>query len=542
LVIISRGVFYGGLYVLNSYTGVDIMVKIITAEDAANLIDDNSSVCVNGFVMANAAEELFIAVEKRFLETGHPQNLKLMYTGSVGDGEERGINHFAHEGLIRETFGAHYGTIKKLSPLILENKIKAYNIPQGVIIQLYRTLGANLPGIITHVGLETFIDPKYEGGKLNEISTEDYVRRISMDGKDYLYYKNPGKINYAFIRGTEADKNGNISFKNEGLRLDSLTIAIACRNSGGKVIVQVEKLVENGSINPKDVVLPNILVDYVVAVKDKKNHMQTGGTYYNEDFLINKNQDIKYDIKQLDIRKIIARRCAMLLNKDIRVLNFGIGIPEIVSAVLEEEQVSENYVTTIESGIVGGIAQSGMDFGVAKYPEAIIDATYQFDYYDGGGIDIAFLGMGECDRYGNINVSKLGNTVTGSGGFIDIAQNSKTVVFMGTFTAGGLKVDVADGTLNIINEGKSKKFVNNAAQITYAGSYGYKSGQTVYVVTERAVFKMSENGFKLIEVAPGINLEKDILKQMEFMPEISSELKIMDTRIFSDELMGLNNI
>jgi propionate CoA-transferase len=465
-----------------------------------------------------------------------------MYTGSVGDGEERGINHFAHEGLIRETFGAHYGTIRKLSPLILENKIKAYNIPQGVIIQLYRALGANLPGIITHVGLETFIDTKYEGGKLNKISNEDYVRKIAIDGKDYLYYKNPGKINYALLRGTEADRNGNISFKNEGLRLDSLTIAIACRNSGGKVIVQVEKLVENGDIAPKDVVLPNILVDYVVVVKDKKNHMQTGGTYYNEDFLVNKNQKSKYEFRQLDIRKIIARRCAMFLNKNIRVLNFGIGIPEIVSVILDEEQIAENYVTTIESGIVGGIAQSGLDFGVAKYPEAIIDATYQFDYYDGGGIDMAFLGMGECDRYGNINVSKLGSVVTGSGGFIDIAQNSKTVIFTGTFTAGGLKVDVTNGRLNIIKEGKSKKFVNNAAQITYAGSYGFKSGQTVYVVTERAVFELCENGFKLIEIAPGINLEKDILEQMEFMPEISHELKIMDKRIFGDKLMGLNNI
>ena len=518
-------------------------VKIITSQQAAHLIMDNSSVCVNGFVMVNAAEELFVAVEDLFLKTGHPRNLKLMYTGSVGDGEERGINHFAHEGLIRETFGAHYGTIRKLSPLILQNKIKAYNIPQGVIIQLYRALGANLPGIITHVGLETFIDPKYEGGKLNSISDEDYVKRIEVDGKDYLYYKNPGKINYALLRGTESDENGNISFKNEGLSLDSLTIAIACKNSGGKVIIQVERMVKNGEINPKDVVIPNILIDYVVVCSDKKYHMQTGGTHFNEDFLLNKT--IENNIKKhekLDIRKIIARRCAMFLNKDIRVLNFGIGIPEIVSQILDEEQIAQNYVTTIESGIIGGIAQKGLDFGVAKYPEAIIDATYQFDFYDGGGIDMAFLGMGECDRYGNINVSKLGNVVTGSGGFIDIAQNSKAVIFTGTFTAGGLEIDITNGKLHIIKEGKNKKFVNDVSQITYAGSYGFNSGQKVYVVTERAVFELCEKGFKLIEIAPGINLEKDILSQMEFMPEISHELKIMDLIIFNDKLMGLNNI
>lgn len=516
------------------------MVKIITADQAADLIEDNSSVCVNGFVMVNAAEELFVAVEKRFLKTGHPKNLKLMYTGSVGDGEERGINHFAHEGLIRETFGAHYGTIRKLSPLIMDNKIKAYNIPQGVIIQLYRVLGANLPGLISHVGLETFIDPKYDGGKLNQISDEDYVKRIKVDGKDYLYYKNPGRINYCLLRGTEADGNGNISFKKEGLRLDSLTLAIACKNSGGKVIVQVEKLVENGEINPKEVVLPSILVDYVVVCSDEKYHMQTGGTQYQEDFLVNKNIKTPLNnIKKLDIRKVIARRCAMFLNKDIKVLNFGIGIPELVSSVLDEEQVADNFVTTIESGIVGGIAQSGLDFGVAKYPEAIIDATYQFDFYDGGGIDMAFLGMGECDRYGNINVSKLGKVVTGSGGFIDIAQNSKAVIFTGTFTAGGLEVELTNNRLNIVREGKNKKFVSNVAQITYAGSYGSKTGQRVYVVTERAVFKLCENKIKLIEIAPGINLEKHILSQMEFMPEISNELKIMDKRIFADQVMGL---
>lgn len=518
-------------------------VKIITAEQAANLIEDNSSVCVNGFVMVNAAEELFVSLENRFLKTGHPKSLKLMYTGSVGDGEERGINHFAHEGLIRETFGAHYGTIRKLSPLILKNKIKAYNIPQGVIIQLYRAIGANLPGLITHVGLETFIDPKYEGGKLNSISNEDYVKRIEVDGKDYLFYKNPGKINYALLRGTESDENGNISFKNEGLSLDSLTLAIACKNSGGKVIVQVERMVKNGEINPRDVVLPSILVDYIVVCSDKKYHMQTGGTYFNKDFLINKvvKKDVNQQMK-LDIRKIIARRCAMFLDKNIKVLNFGIGIPEMVSQILDEEQIAQNFVTTIESGIIGGIAQKGLDFGVAKYPEAIIDATYQFDFYDGGGIDMAFLGMGQCDCYGNINVSKLGNVVTGSGGFIDIAQNSKSVIFTGTFTAGGLEIDITNNKLNIIKEGKNKKFVNKVAQITYAGRYGFKSGQKVYVVTERAVFELMEKGFKLIEIAPGINLEKDILSQMEFIPEISHELKIMDLRIYNDKLMGLKNI
>lgn len=517
-------------------------VKFISADEAAAMIEDNSDICVNGFVQCSMPQELFKAVENRFLERGHPRNLKLMYSASVGCGEERGINHFAHEGLIRETFGAHYGVIRKLSPLINENKIKAYNIPQGVIIHLYRAMGGHQPGVITHVGLNTFIDPDLEGGKLNSISDEDHIEKIQLEGKDYLFYKTPKRMDYCLIRGTDADENGNISFRNEGITLDGLTIAIATRNAGGKVIVQVDHKVKSGTIDPKAVQIPGILVDYVVVAQDKENHLQTGDVYFDEAYISNIDivETVKQDIK-FDTRKIIARRCAMMPNKDYHVLNFGVGIPELVSGVMGEEGIAFNFTTTVESGIVGGIAQSGSAFGIAKYPEAIIDAPYQFDFYDGGGIDMAFLGMGEANINGDINVSKLGPIITGSGGFIDIAQNAKAVIFCGTFTAGGLKTEAKDGKLNIITEGRAKKFVKDLNQVTYAGKLASQRGQKAYIVTERAVFQITDKGLTLIEYAPGIDLEKDIFGQMEFKPALADDLKLMDKRIFIDEPMGLAN-
>ena len=466
-----------------------------------------------------------------------------MFTGSVGDGTERGINHFAHEGLIRECFGAHYGVMRKLSPLILENKIKAYNLPQGITMQLYRAMGAHQPGIITHVGLNTFVDPDQSCGQLNEISDERYVKKVQLDGKDYLFYKTPDKIDFALIRGTEADEDGNISLRGEALKLDGIPIAIATHNTGGKVIVQVERIVKRGTIDPKVVHIPRTWVDYVCVAQDKENHIQTASTYYDESFC---SSAVCVEKKKkelpLNIRKLVARRCALLLKKEDYILNFGIGVPEMVSAVLEEEGVLQDYVTTIESGVIGGEAQGGADFGIAKSPEALITAENQFDFYQGGGVDTAFLGLAQCDKEGNINVSKFGSTlVTGSGGFIDIAQNSKTVIFCGTFMVKGTEISIEDGQLKIEKEGSGGKFLDAVEQITYSGAYARTSGQRAYAVTERAMFRMSEEGLVVEEIAPGIDLEKDVLAHMEFEPRISEHLKTMDEKIFSESLMGMKN-
>lgn len=517
-------------------------VRFITARQAADLIEDRSNLCVNGFLMTNAAEELFKAVESRFLETGHPKDIKLMFTGSVGDGSERGINHFAHEGLIRECFGAHYGVMRKLSPLIIGNKIKAYNLPQGITVQLYRAMGSRQPGIISHVGLGTFADPDLDGGRLNAVSDEEYVRKIEIDGKPYLFYKTPDRIDYAMVRGTEADEDGNISMRKEALRGDSIPIAIAAKNTGGKVIVQVSRIVRRGSIDPKAVLLPRNLVDYVVVEQDPANHMHTQTTLYNEEFY--RADGARTAVQEpplpLSAKKVAARRSAMLLDRDDYILNFGVGVSDMVSTILKEEGVTEGFLQTAESGIIGGISQSGGDFGVAKNPEALVDVANQFDFYQGGGIDAAFLGLAQCDKEGNINVSKFGNTlVTGSGGFGDIAQNAKKVVFCGTFMVKPGKYRIENGKLEILEEGKGAKFLDRVEQITYSGRYARSCGQKAYAVTERCVLRLDQDGWTLIETAPGIDLERDILAHMDFMPMVSADMTQMPSCLFREEKMGL---
>ncbi len=518
-------------------------VNFITSKEAANLIPDGASIGTCGFMLTGATEELFIAIENRFLETNHPRDLSLLWASGIGDGGDvRGLNHLCHEGLIKKTIGGHYGLIKKLGPLVAKNKIVAYNFPQGVLTQMFREMAAKKPGVLTHVGLGTFVDPDFEGGKINDITTEDLVEKIEVNGENYLFYKSQ-KINFALIRGTEADEDGNIGFTKEALTLESLSTAMAAKNNGGKVIVQVERRVKNGTLNTKDVVIPGILVDYVVEVEDLKNHMQTAGTQFNEGFISNRRiYEEKHNDLPLTDRKVIARRAAMQMTNEMTVLNYGIGVPEGVAEVLKEEGIKENFIATVEPGLIGGIPLGGLNFGSALSPHAILDEPYQFDFYDGGGIDITFLGMAQCDESANINVSKFGPKVAGCGGFIDISQNAKEVVFCGTFTASGLKTKVEKGMLKIIEEGKSKKFINKVEQITYNGLFesARKSGKKVLIVTERAVFEIQEKGLILTEIAPGIDLEQDIIAQMDFKPIISDRLKLMDERIFKEGLMGLS--
>lgn len=515
-------------------------VKFVTTREAANMIPDEAYIGTVGFMLTGAPEEVLLEIENRFLETGNPKNISLMWASGVGDGGTvRGINHLCHEGLLKKTVGGHYGLFPRIAKLINENKIEAYNYPQGVLNHMFREMAAHKPGVLTHVGLGTFADPDFQGGKLNEISKEDIVQKVEINGENYLFYKSQ-KINVAIIRGTEADEDGNIGISKEALKLENLSVAMAARNNGGLVIAQVERVVKRGTIEPKNVAVPGAIVDVVAVVKDKKNHMQTSGTDFNIDFISSTGVfEENFQPSGLDVRKVIGRRAAMQMDKSKLVLNFGIGIPEKVAEVLKEEGLEENFISTVEPGIYGGTAQGGLDFGSAICPQAIIDHAYQFDFYDGGGIDITFLGMAQCDANGSLNVSKFGPKIPGCGGFIDISQNAKECVFCGTFTAGGLKVDINDGKLEIIKEGKVKKFVNELEHITFNGKYESRKNKKITIVTERAVFEVRPEGLTLTEIAPGIDLEKDILANMEFKPVIANDLKEMDSRIFKDELMNL---
>ncbi len=513
------------------------MAKIITAVEAAKLIQDNVTVATSGFCGSANPEALTTALEERFLADNAPKNLTLVYCAGQGDGKDRGTNHFGHEGLVKRVIAGHWNLAPKLGKLAMENKIEAYNLPQGTLTHWFRGIAGHKPGVITKVGLNTFVDPRIEGGKINDVTKEEIVEVVTLGDEEWLWYK-PYKVDVALLRGTSADEKGNISIEREALSLEILSMAQAVKNAGGIVIVQVERIVSNGTIKPMNVKIPGIIVDYIV-VADPDKHMQTFAEQYNPAF----SGEVRVPLSEiqpmeLDARKVIARRAAMELIPNA-IVNLGIGMPEGVAMVANEEGIGDMMTLTVEPGPVGGVPAGGVNFGATTNAEVILDQQYQFDFYDGGGLDLAYLGLAETAKYGNINVSKFKGRVAGCGGFINITQNAKQVVFCGTFTAGGLDVKVEDGKLTILKEGRSKKFLNQVEQITFSGNYAQKVNQPVMYITERAVFRLTPKGMELTEIAPGVDLEKDVLALMDFAPIVSPTMKLMDSRIFKDEKMGL---
>ena len=513
-----------------------VLRKVIPVEDAISVVRDGDVLAVSGYGGHGVPEALLVALEQRFLATSQPRELTLVHATGQGDGKEKGLNHLAHEGLLRRVIGGYFGLTPKIGQLIQDDRIEAYNFPEGVITHLYRDIAAGKPGTISRVGLGTFVDPRIEGGRMNRRTTDDLVEVMSIGDEEYLFYK-ARPVNVAFIRGTTADPDGNVTMEKEALLLETLALAMATRNSHGYVICQVERVAAEGSLDARQVRLPGVLVDAVV-VADAPYQTQPYGTVYNPAV----SGEVRVPLKTLpplplDDKKVVARRAAMELLPN-SVVNLGIGLPESVGRVASEEKISDLLTLTVDPGVMGGVPASGADFGAAVNFQALIDHCSQFDFIDGGGLDCAFLGFAECDARGNVNASRYADRIAGCGGFINISQNAKKVVFMGSFRAGGVRVAVQDGRLLIAREGAVGKFVEQLAQITFSGTLAAKRGQTVLYVTERCVFRLTGAGLALTEIAPGVDLDADILRHLPFRPIVGTPIT-MDPALFTPATMGL---
>ena len=512
--------------------------RIVTAQAASELIRDGDTVIVGGSGGMGIANAVLVELEKRFLETESPRALTVIHTTGIGAFTSEGLNRLAHKGLLKRVIGGNFGLqLEFMKELVVSDEIEAYNFPQGVICQLYRAMAAKQPGVITHIGLHTYIDPRQEGGKMNNAATEDLIEVVNLGGSEYLFYKAP-IANVALIRGTTADEDGNVSMEHEGTTLEALSVAQAVHNAGGTVICQVKRLAQRGSLHPQMVRVPGCLIDVFVV---DENQQQNYVTSFDPS-LCGEVRRPMATLKPgpLSVRRIIARRAAFELTPGA-VFNLGAGISAGISNVLAEENMEQLVTSTVEAGVFGGIPGEGLYFGSAYNPQAIIDQPYMFDFYSGGGLDVAFVSFAEVDAVGNVNVTRFGNRNDGAGGFIEITQTAKRIVFSGTLTGRGLKVDINRGNIRIAQEGSIIKFVPTVNQISYNGQLGQQKGQQTTFVTERAVLTGSSEGLVVTEIAPGVRLREDVLDQIGFKPKVLPDLPLMDPRIFREGRMGIRD-
>jgi propionate CoA-transferase len=512
------------------------VAKVISATEAAELIRDEATVLIDGSGGGvNEPDLVLSALEKRFLACRHPSALSIVNPSGIGDGKGGGIDRLAHPGMVRRAIGGHWSWCPKMQGLATSEKIEAYCLPQGVLSHLFRAIAGHVPGVISHVGLGTFVDPRIDCGRLNASAKDSLVELITIKGREYLFYPSV-PIDVAIVRGTTADELGNVTMEGEGLYAETLSAAQAARNSGGIVIAQVKRLVRSGTLDPRTVKVPGVLVDALVVHPRQRLSFMT-----DDDPTLTGARRVPPTALPpfaLGERKVIARRAAFELREG-DVANLGFGMPDGVATILAEENLADAVTFTLEQGHIGGVPATGADFGMARNQFAMVDAGYQFDWYDGGGLDIAILSFAQVDAQGNVNVSKFGGRIAGIGGFVNISQGARRVVFVGTLKAGKQRVAFSHAGIAIEQEATSMKFVPSVEQISFSGEYARRWNVPVTYVTERAVFELRPEGVVLTEVAPGLDVERDILQQMGFRPGIAERLKRMDVRLFGSKPMGL---
>jgi propionate CoA-transferase len=518
--------------------------NFVTAAEAAALVHDGATIASVAMTLCSVAESIFKALESSFLTNGTPRDLTFVHSAGQCN-RDRGIQHFCHEGMLKRLIGAHWGLAPRMMEMIAANKVEAYNLPQGQLAQLYRSMACGLPGKMSKVGLGTYIDPRQEGGKMNARTRAlpDIIDIIEYGGEEYLFYK-AVPLDFAIIRGTTADEMGNISFEDEAMTLEVISTVLAAKRFGGKVIAQVKRVARTGTLHPKKVLVPGLFVDAIVVCDNPElDHRQTSSIYYDPslsgDLML---PQVAPAPIPLSMRKVIGRRAMRELLPGA-ALNVGTGIPnDVIGPIAAEEDLADDILVTVESGIYGGMPEGGIDFGVAHSPFALLCHDTQFDFYNGMGIPFTFMGAAEMDAAGNVNSTKFGDRPAGCGGLIDITQNAHHVMYCSSFTARGLEVDFSGGKVTIVKEGRQKKLVNKVQQISFNGELARRKEQKVHFVTERAVFELRREGPVLIEIAPGIDLKRDILDQMEFTPIIAEPLKITDANFYNEGRCGLKSL
>ena len=510
--------------------------KVISVREAVDLVRDGSTVLIGGSGAGHALPQRFIdELAAVFTAEGKPRDLTTVRIVGIGDFANRGFSQLGLPGLMKRTIGSNIGNEPRLGELVEQNEIESYSFPQGVLSQLMREIAAGRPGLVTHVGLGTYVDPRQTGGKQNSRTTEDLVEVVTLRGKEWLLF-HAFPIDVAVIRGTTADEDGNVTMEGEAVQGEMLAMAMAARNSGGIVVAQVRQIARRGSLPQRDVKVPAALIDHVYVDADQWQTYITQDSPYYAGKLRKPVTD--EPPLPLDVRKIIARRSLLEFQPGF-ICNLGFGISQLIGRVAWEEGITDQLVLTVEQGIFGGVPVAGNEGGAGFNYQAMIDQPYMFDFYDGGGLDVASLSFAEIDADGNVNVHAFEGRVRGPGGFPNISARTPKINFVGTLTAQGLKLDISAAGVRVEAEGSLPKFVPQVKEISFNGKLARERGQQVRYITDRAVFELAEDGVVLIEVAPGIDVERDVLSQMGFRPRIADDCKTTDLRVYAKGAMGL---